>query len=355
MTGTTTTTVTTTTVAYQGSADGFGGCPPGFHSKEVNFSGCMSGGLPDYSQCNTDYHCDTSSGQCVRSQPGWSYPASVCAGINLTISGACTDQYGNTTMPLCNRGNTTLRAADYPQGVSYYLVNGNHFDFNCPTYSPASGYLPLTQDLAPGQCINVWPSGVHGNTIMYINTTHEVPECGAFGGSSNAPGCYDNWADVKVGGSCQPQTQTSQTSVTVPAYSTSVYSGHATASCPAGTSAQWSVFTYDTTVPSNASGSSSVLLEAQTAPVSAVDGGVGTYGPWVTFANTAPPTSDPAVCPFTGGSGGCPKDAFALLGGLPAAGNGSLNLRITLTPTPDGQAIPVLIGWQVAYSCKPSE
>jgi hypothetical protein len=355
MTGTTTTTVTTTTVAYQGSASGFGGTPPGFHAKEVNPNGCKPGGVVDYSQCNTDYHCDTSSGQCVRSQPGWSYPASVCPGIDLTISGACTDANGNTTMPLCNRGNTTLKASDYPQGISYYEVNGYQFDFNCPTYSPPTGYIPLPQDLAPGQCINVWPSGVHGNTIMYINANHSVPECGAFGGSSNAPGCYDNWADVKTGGSCQPQTQTSQTSATIPAYTTTVYTAQATANCPAGTSPQWSVFTYDLTVPSDASGSSSVLIQAQTAPVSPFDGGIGAYGPWVTFANTAPPTNDPAVCPFVGGSGSCPKDAFALLGGLPAAGNGSLKLQITLTPTPDGQAIPELIGWQVSYSCKPSE
>src|SRR4029077_5385428 len=120
-----------------------------------------------------------------------------------------------TTMPLCNRGNTTLRASDYPQGISYYEVNGNQFNFQCPTYTPPSGYIPLSQDLAPGQCINVWPGGVHGNTIMYINADHTVPECGAFGGSSNAAGWYDNWDDVKTGGSCQPQTQTSQTTATV--------------------------------------------------------------------------------------------------------------------------------------------
>jgi hypothetical protein len=49
------------------------------------------------------------------------------------------------------------------------------------------------------------------------------------------------------------------------------------------------------------------------------------------------------------------KDAFALLGGLPAAGYAALNVSMTLTPTPDGQAIPEVIGWQVAYSCVPSE
>jgi hypothetical protein len=273
----------------------------------------------------------------------------------LTISGACTDSSGNTTMPLCNRGNTTLKAANYPLGVSYYLVNGNHFDFNCPTYNPPTGYLPLTQDLAPGQCVNVWPGGVHGNTIMYINATNAIPECGAFGGSSNAPGCYDNWADVKVGGSCQPQTEQTQTTATIPAFAKSVYTANVTATCPSGTSPQWSVFTYDTTVPSNSSGTSSVLIQAQTAPVSPYDGGIGTYGSLVTFANTASPTNDPAVCGYVGASGSCPKDAFNLLGGLPAAGYASLKLQLTLTPTPDGQAMPTVLGWQVAYSCKPSE
>src|SRR5262249_8859747 len=147
-------TVTTTVTAYQQSSDGFGGSPPGFHSKEVNSAGCMSGGKPDYSQCNTDYHCDPASGKCVRSAVGWTCPSSVCPGINLTISGTCTDANGNDTTPLCNRGNTTLQAAAYPSGVSYYLVNGNHFDFDCPTYA-VTGHLPLTQDLTPGMCINV--------------------------------------------------------------------------------------------------------------------------------------------------------------------------------------------------------
>jgi hypothetical protein len=353
MTATTTTTVTTTVVAYQGSANGFGGTPAGFHSKEVNPAGCVSGGVVDYSQCNTDYHCDTASGQCVRSAPGWSYPAAVCAGIKLTISGACTDSNGNTTMPLCNRGNTTLFAANYPLGVSYYLVNGNQFDFNCPTYAP-SGYLPLTQDLAPGQCVNVWPPGVHGNTIMYINADHSIPECGAFGGANKAPGCYENWADVKSGGSCQGQTTTAQTTVNVPAYAKTVYSAPTTtAQCPPATMPEWSVFTYDVVLPTNASGSGNVLIEAQVAPVMA--GNTGAFGPWKTFANTAPPTSDPAVCPFVGGVGGCPKNAFTLLGGLPAATYAALNLRMTLTPTPDGQAMPVVVGWQVAYSCVASE
>jgi hypothetical protein len=260
----------------------------------------------------------------------------------LTISGACTD----------SNGNTTLSAAQYPK-IAYYLVNGDQFDFNCPTYTP-SGYLMLNQDLKPGECINIWPQGVSGNTIMYINADHAVPECGAFAGPTSAPGCYDNWADVKTGGTCQPQTSTSTSMVTVPAYLPTTYQASTTtATCPAGSAPQWSVFTYDSLIPSNSSGQGSVLIQAQVAPV--VNGVVGKFGPWVTFANTAPPSNDPAVCPFVGGLGPCPKDIFALLGGLPAAADAAMNLRVVLTPTPDGQAIPELIGWQVAFSCVNSE
>src|SRR5262249_48604471 len=161
----------------------------------------------------------------------------------------------------------------------------------------------------------------------------------------NAPGCYDNWADVKTGGGCVGQTQT--TTTTMPAYAVTTYTSPTTiASCPVQTQVEWSVLTYDADVPSNSSGTSSLLLEVQVAPV--VSGVTGTFTPWYTAANTASPTSDPAVCPFSGVAG-CPKNLYNILGGMPTAGDQALTLQATLTPTPDGQAIPTIRSWQVAY------
>jgi hypothetical protein len=337
------TSVATIVTDYQGTSNGFGGAPAGFHAKEVNFSGCLTGGAADYSQCNTDYHCDPGSGQCVRSQPKWSYPTSVCAGIDLTISGTCTDASGNDVTPLCNRGNTAVNHLTYPK-VNYYLVNGNHFVFSCPTYA-TSGSWTLTKDIPPGECIDMpTPPGVSGNTIMYINSDHAIPECGAFQGPTTGPGCYDNWADAKTGGSCVGQTSTGST--TVPAYApTTLTIAPTTATCPPQEIPQWTVLTYDLKIPKDTSGSGSVLIEARAA------GAGADAGAWITVANTAAPTNDPAFCGYTATAGGCPKDLFKVLGGLPYARYPSLGLRMTLTPSPDKLTMPTVVGWQLAYSC----
>jgi hypothetical protein len=346
--------VTTTTVtAFIAAGDGFGGCPPGFHSKEVNFSGCLTGGVADYSQCNTDYHCDPASGQCVRSGADWTYPAAVCPGINLTISGSCTDPAtGQSTNPVCNRGNTTLDIATYPK-INYYIVNGNHFDFvgadgtSCPVYGTTDSFT-LPKSLAPGECINLpTPPAVHGNSVLYLNSDGLIPECGAGLGPTTGPGCYDNWADVKTGGACVPQTTTQTGIAPVPAYAPLVWITSVQATCPVGTLPQWTVLTYDVTMSSNTSGTGSVLVEAHTAGVG------GAFSSWVTAADTAAPSSDPAICAFSGPAPACPKDLQALLG-TAALYNPVLELRFTLTPTPDAQAMPVLNSWQAGYSCPPS-
>jgi hypothetical protein len=352
MTTTVTVTSTVTVTAYQGSVDGFGGCPAGFHAKEVNFSSCLTGGQPDYSQCNSDYHCEATTGQCVRSVPDWTYPLSLCPGINLTASGSCVDpNTGLATTPICNRGNTRLSIAQYPF-LDYYIVNGNHFDFvepdgtSCPSY-PSTGYFKLPKDLEPGECINMpTPPAVHGNSVMYLNPDGWIPECGAGVGPTTGPGCYDNWADVKVGGGCAPQTTT--TTVTTPkaAYAPFQWTTTAQASCDINSMPTWELLMYDTTVPTNTSGSGSVLVEVRAGDTS------GNFGNWVTAASTS--TGDPAVCSYAGPAPACPKDLYTLLG-ADAKYSGLLDLRFTLTPTPDGQEIPVLKAWQGIYSCMPAQ
>jgi hypothetical protein len=103
---------------------------------------------------------------------------------------------------------------------------------------------------------------------------------------------------------------------------------------------------YDTTVPANPSGSGSVLVEAR-----ATEAG-GTFGSWITVANTS--AGDPAVCSYAGPAPACPKDLYTALG-EDAKFTSLLELRFTLTPTPDGQEIPVLRAWQAIYSCLPAQ
>ena len=140
--------------------------------------------------------------------------------------------------------------------------------------------------------------------------------------------------------------------VTTGGYATRTYTQTYTSSCPAGTRTQWAYLAYDTTTPSDVSGSSDVKFQIQTVP-SLSDGGAGTPTSWVTAAD-APGAGDPAVCAM-GGPSPCPKDLYAALGGLPAADNPTLNLQVTLTPSPDSQVAPTLNTWQITYSCPPSE
>jgi hypothetical protein len=174
-------------------------------------------------------------------------------------------------------------------------------------------------------------------TVTYTMTANsQIPECN-----------YNNdWSVSKQ----NPALTCSN--VTTGGYTPTTYTQTYASSCPAGTHTQWAFLSYNTTTPSDASGSSDVQFQVQTAPV-LVDGGVGTPTSWVTVANT-PSSGDPAVCPMSGPSP-CPKDLFAALGGAPGATNQDLTLQVTLNPSPDGQVAPTLNSWQITYSCPPTE
>jgi hypothetical protein len=174
-------------------------------------------------------------------------------------------------------------------------------------------------------------------TVTYTTTTNQqIPECN-----------YSNdWSVSKQNPSLACQNATTG------GYATRTYTQTYTSSCPSGTRTQWAYLAYNTTTPSDVSGSSDVKFQIQTAP-SLADGGAGTPTSWVTAAD-APAAGDPALCAM-GGPSPCPKDLYAALGGLPAADNPILNLQVTLTPSPDGQVAPTLNSWQITYSCPPSE
>jgi hypothetical protein len=174
-------------------------------------------------------------------------------------------------------------------------------------------------------------------TVTYTTTNNlQIAECN-----------YDNdWSVEKQNPALACQN------VTTGGYAPLTYTQTYASSCPAGSHTQWAFLAYDTTTPSDGSGSSDVKFEVQTAPA-AGDGGSGTPTSWVTVADT-PAAGAPAVCPMSGPSP-CPKDLYAGLGGAPGATNENLTLRVTLTPSPDGQVAPTLNSWQITYSCPASE
>jgi hypothetical protein len=45
----------------------------------------------------------------------------------------------------------------------------------------------------------------------------------------------------------------------------------------------------------------------------------------------------------------------AALGGVPGDTNEVLNLRVTVTPSPDTLANATVNSWQLTYDCKPTE
>jgi hypothetical protein len=205
-------------------------------------------------------------------------------------------------------------------------------DFGNPTFtvavtaSRASGSTPIT---AKVDYVTA--------TVTYTETTNsQIPECN-----------YNNdWSVSKQNPALACQN------VTTGGYAPTAYTQTYTSTCPAGTHTQWAFFSYNATTPSNASGSSDVKFQVQTAPALA-DGGAGTPTSWVTVANT-PAAGDPASCPMSGPSP-CPKNLYTDLGGAPGATNEDLTLQVTLTPSPDGQVAPTLNSWQITYSCPPTE
>jgi hypothetical protein len=208
-----------------------------------------------------------------------------------------------------------LTPADFANGAFTVNVTG----------SRASGSAPITASV-----------DYVSATVTYTTTTNtQIPECD-----------YNNdWSVAKQ------NPALACTDVTVGGYAPRTYTQTYASSCPAGTHTQWAFLTYDTTTPSNTSGSSDVKFRIQTAPL-LLDGGVGAPTSWVTVADT-PAGGDPAACPMSGPSP-CPKDLYAALG-KPGATNGDLTLQVTLTPSPDGLVEPTLNSWQITYSCPASE
>jgi hypothetical protein len=318
---------------------GLGGTPAGFASKEL--CNPCTGPFPNtcgafthynkFDACESDYHCNTATGACVENGAAWTWPTSVCAGVDLTVEASCST--GSSYMfPVCNRGNTAV-----PSGktLAFYIVNGNQWSVNpntCPALSTSCSYT-LTSPLLPGTCQPVTTCAWAGNSVAYVNSNNAITECAA----PTGPGCGNNWADIKSGAT---------TCSTVSSYTPTQVTQQYVATCASGSHVHWNFLTYSSVVATNASGNSDVLFEAQTAPVTG--GVIGTFTSYVTLADAI--KTNPAVCQSP-----CEVDLFAKLGGVPTATNEVLNLRITVSPTPDSQASGTLQNYALTYDCVPSE
>jgi hypothetical protein len=308
---------------------GFGGSPPGFVNKLVK-EPCS-----EPRDCGYDMHCNATTRKCEKNEPGWTYSALQCSGVNMTVGAAC-NVGGRTQLPVCNRGTKAI-----PSGRTFKLAikNGDWIDQrSCPVVPAASQNCShtLAQPLFPGACVTVDTCGWTGNSVAFVNADLGIAECSGADGSF---GCSDNWSDVKV----VPCAEKSLVS-----YLPVVYEQRYTASCPVSSRVQWELLTYDATIASNLTGASGAMFEVQTAP-QGTNGTVGAFSPYVTAADTR--LGDPAVCK-AGGPLPCPKR-------LPLTDaeshNGVLNMRITLSPTPDYLMKTTLRSWQVSYSCVPTE
>jgi hypothetical protein len=338
----------------------------------------------EFNACQFDTYCvpgacsadgGGTAGMCLQYGQGQTVdntiPGASCTGVDLTLGVACSDSQGNMEIPVCNRGSTTLAASTV---VTFFFGGGTSTGIpgtpqctdlktalspvTCATTVPSGG-------LAPGQCFDLTgaspaPNGYsscssslkQGNATVFVNPDMSITECNLSpepsGGYTNGGGCDDNWTDLhKPGGSCSTLGAT---------YQTIVYTQQYTGRCPAGFSVQWGTFTYDTVQQSDASGSTSVLFTAQTASLAA-DGGAGAFGASHTIADPPnvgwnAPSADPNECDL---ATSCAVDLYKRLGNLPDALNPVLDLTITLNPTPDKQAAPTVLTWNLTYSCVPTE
>jgi hypothetical protein len=326
----------------------------GLHDPDHGDTPCS---LPE--DCNFDFHCNFTTGQCVQWHPGERWPSSTCTGIDLTAGVSCIGDTGEKVFPICNRGNTAVPAGTTLK-ASYFAANSIAFPSTpVDRCNNVSGSLkgtctaPLASSLKPGECFDVPESQCTtpftGNITIYVNYDQNVAVANRVGvvecGDDYYPGCSNNWTDWhSSAATCQTISQSQFTATT--------YNQQYVATCPSGTAPQWTWLTYNATTPSNSTGSSNVKFEVRTAPMGS-DGGVGTFSSYVTAANT-PAGGDPAVC-ASGGPAPCPKDLFPILGGKPAATNAVLDLKVTFQPTPDGTLTSTLSTWQIQYSCPPTE
>jgi hypothetical protein len=253
------------------------------------------------------------------------------------------------------------------QPSSCYPQIGSAQDKASEWGDPACTFIVGDAGLSPGECVPhscVAPTGplFSGTKKVYVNARApdggppSVLECPAIEmpgmmGQVVQPGCANNW------------TATPSSTFNCPVqYTVKSEPISYSAACNPGYHPQWKNLVWTGTVPSNGSGTSSIVFEAQTA-AEYPDGGYGpdepatpvVIGRAVATAYDLTTNEQPGNCLFNGPSPDCPRDLYALFGGKPVATNESLELTITLNPTPDKTLTPTLSTWTLTYSCVAAE
>ena len=104
---------------------------------------------------------------------------------------------------------------------------------------------------------------------------------------------------------------------------------------------QWGFFTYEATTPGDSSMEFRIRTAATRAEISRAS--------WTNLI-TAQASPDTQVCSFFGPAP-CPIDLYAVLEGAPRAHHAFAELRVVLTPTSDGRALPSVQSWNLNFSC----
>lgn len=349
--------------SFEGNPNEWGNAPGGFEDKQncgLTTGGCLSGypkdcgGAPThynrFDGCQADHHCDDATNECERNEPGWTWPASVCRGIDLSIGPACHNGQ-NDGFPVCNRGNTEVPAGSV---VKIAITNGNEYDLSkCPPNikKPDICTMSLTSPLEPGECRRVHGPACKwsGNSVGFVNWDLTVPECGTPLANppqdATQPGCSNNWSDIKTGAVCE----TYSSEVYEPLSWTEEY----TATCPHGMRPKWGMLVYDATTPCSpgacdGDNTSSVQFEVQSSKESSPT----EFTNWVTAVHAPdPPYTHPSSC-TTSGPDPCPVSLSSI---MQSPGDDHLRLRITLLPSPDQKAAASLNRWQITYNCGAAE
>lgn len=345
--------------SFEGNPNEWGNAPGGFESKQDcgrASGGCLHGypkgcgGAPThynrFDGCQADHRCDADTNRCVRNEAGWTWPANICAGVDLSVGPACHNGQ-NHGFPVCNRGNTSL-GANVP--IKIAITNGNAYELTCPIVTKGTVCtVKSPTPLQPGECLRVVNGGSctwSGNAVAYVNSDLSITECGmplrSPAESAIQPGCSNNWSDVKTGATCQIFVEEG-------AYEPMTVVEEYTAVCPVGTRPKWGLLVYEAVTPCSpaacdGSNAASVKFEMQTAP----SWDSTTYSNWITAAHAPAPThTHPSSC-RTSGPDPCPVTLSSV---LPSPAHEHLRLRVTLTPSPDGKAFASLSQWQLTYDC----
>jgi hypothetical protein len=300
--------------------------------------------------CNADHFCVEPGSWCTPFADG---ATSSCTSPEYTARIACEDAAGAIHVPICNRG-----LVEAPAGVPVAVFKGAFGEMlntigacrnEAPTKVEQDFWCIVSRPIPAGSCVELLDAEctkplssmalAGGKRLILANAPKEDtdgvyekrPECE----------CADNWSVYdKNGSSCRASGAT---------YAERRFTQRYVAACPPGARPVWSHLGYEVTTPANASGSSSVHIEAHAADTSAeLPTSCADCGNVVRV-----PSPDPEqICSLVGPAP-CPRALHAALGGQ--ASRNVLELVFTLTPTPDRSRAPTLHRWQVTYTCIDSE